>query len=576
MSTARPGQAGASPGLLPAEQTDWVLAVAAGCVLLTYALGAVFAVAGGAAATVTGEPTSPAGPHAWPDLALQVLRHPGRPGAAFAHSAPSPGVFWPIAVSLIGVAVGLAAWIARLVGSWWTPSRAATPARWADRRVERKVAVPADAARRPGRLVAGYGLRTRQLIAGEDCISAVGFGPNGSGKTTGLIAPNVAEWQGPVVMTTTKLADLALVHAVRAARGPVYVIAPAGAGSFPTTRWDPVAYAADAAAADRMAEWLVEASGHAADPRARPWLVQARAYLGPLLLAAHLAGGGLTAFVRWVYDGADAADDVKAMLHEHGLADEARAYASTFTLHPEGIGSVLFTAYGLAEVYRRPSATPSQAEPFDPTEFVAHPDATLVVVAPESDLDRYAPALTALLASVIHAAETRAASTGPLTPRLLIAVDEAGNMFRYPRLANLLTTARGNGIQLLLVYHDLAQLEHVYGTALARTVLSNAKLRILLPGQGDLETLRYFSALLGQARVRRDSHTRGRDGAHSVSRGDQPEDLAPLHMLRELPVEQAIAQYRNLPPIRVRLRLTHVDRRLRRLLAERADSSDVA
>ncbi|MBB3043411.1 type IV secretory pathway TraG/TraD family ATPase VirD4 [Nocardioides soli] len=46
-------------------------------------------------------------------------------------------------------------------------------------------------------------------------------------------------------------------------------------------------------------------------------------------------------------------------------------------------------------------------------------------------------------------------------------------------------------MQLLLAYHDIAQLEHLFGARdVARTVLSNAKMRLLLPGLGDLETLR--------------------------------------------------------------------------------------
>ena len=44
-----------------------------------------------------------------------------------------------------------------------------------------------------------------------------------------------------------------------------------------------------------------------------------------------------------------------------------------------------------------------------------------------------------------------------LGTRLLLAWDGAGNAFPYPRSPHLLTTARGNGIQLLLTYHDLAQ-----------------------------------------------------------------------------------------------------------------------
>jgi type IV secretion system protein VirD4 len=91
---------------------------------------------------------------------------------------------------------------------------------------------------------------------------------------------------------------------------------------------------------------------------------------------------------------------------------------------------------------------------------------TLSIVTPSGEGDRFAPYFTALVSSIIHAAETRAAKVGgPINPRLLMALDEAGNVFRYPQLPHLLTTARGNGVQLLLVYHDIAQVEHLYGGA---------------------------------------------------------------------------------------------------------------
>src|SRR5207247_1706434 len=48
---------------------------------------------------------------------------------------------------------------------------------------------------------------------------------------------------------------------------------------------------------------------------------------------------------------------------------------------------------------------------------------------------------------------------GVLQPRLLLALDEAVNFARIPRLAGYASSAPGQGIQLLLCYHDLAQLE---------------------------------------------------------------------------------------------------------------------
>ena len=136
--------------------------------------------------------------------------------------------------------------------------------------------------------------------------------------------------------------------------------------------------------------------------------------------------------------------------------------------------------------------------------------------------------------------------------------------FRYPRLPHLLTTARGNGIQLLLVYHDLAQVEHPYGgREVARTVVSNAKMRMLLPGVGDLETLRYWSDLMGRARTQTRGETRSADGRRSRSTNEHQDALAPLHQLQQLPDGEAVLLYQNLPPARVRLLPWYADRRFR-------------
>lgn len=101
--------------------------------------------------------------------------------------------------------------------------------------------------------------------------------------------------------------------------------------------------------------------------------------------------------------------------------------------------------------------------------------------------------------------------------------------------------------------------------SVARTVVSNAKMRILLPGVCDLDTLRYFSDLLGQTRVSVGSSQTGPDGRRSRSSSEHREALAPLHLLQQLPDGEAVVLYQNLPPARVRLRRWFADKDLRRL-----------
>jgi type IV secretion system protein VirD4 len=498
------------------------------------------------------------------------LLHTHQPAKAWALAYPrsepvESGLFWLILGFLLLVAsvAGSAVFVR------WTDTkhRRSDPATWATRRQERRIAVRRDPAKRPWRLVAGRGRASRQLLAGQDCVSAVVFGPNGSGKTTSLIVPNVLDWAGPVVLTTAKPQDLEPVCRARAAHGPVWVIAPGGAPGHECVGWSHVAAAQDPEVADRLAEWMVESSGTNGDPKARPWNAQARKYLKGLLLAAHINGGGIHHWAQWIHAGEKARDHVEDILRTAGHETTAQEYASTWQIHDEGKGSVLFTALGLADTYSRPGVlVAAERGGFTPADLLDH-NGTLCIVTPSSEGDRFAPYFTALVSAIIHEAETRAAANAaPLDPRLLLALDEAGNVFRYPRLPHLLTTSRGNGIQLLLIYHDLAQVEHLYGgREVARTVISNAKMRMLLPGVGDLETLRYWSDLMGQTRTQTHGITTGFDGKRSRSRNEHSDHLAPLHRLQQLPDGQGVLLYQNLPPARVRLLPWYADRRFTHL-----------
>lgn len=504
-----------------------------------------------------------------PSFTLGLLRG-GDPADAWARAYPAAdplnvGLFWFALSTLLGLvgAAGSAAFVQ------WNAHRdqRSDPATWATARQERRIAVHGDPARRPWRLLAGRGRASGSLLAGNDCVSAVAFGPNGSGKTTGLVIPNVLDWAGPVVLTTAKSQDLEPVCTARAAEGPVWVIAPGGAPGHETVGWSPIDACTGPEAADRVAEWMVDASGMTDDPKSRPWNAQARKYLKGLLLAAHLHGGGIHQWLHWIHAGEKARDHVEDVLRSGGHEGAAYDYASTWQIHEEGKGSVLFTALGLADTYSRPGVLDAvERGGFTPHDLLDG-RGTLCIVTPSAEGERFAPYFTALLSAIIHEAERRAAAVaGPVDPRLLLALDEAGNVFRYPRLPHLLTTSRGNGIQLLLIYHDLAQVEHLYGgREVARTVVSNAKMRMLLPGVGDLETLRYWSDLMGRTRTQTRGTTTGANGHRSRSLSEHQDHLAPLHRLQQLPDGQAVLLYQNLPPARVRLLPWYADRRFRLL-----------
>ncbi|MFJ8627451.1 type IV secretory system conjugative DNA transfer family protein [Kitasatospora sp. NPDC093550] len=547
------------------DDGTFLAGIAAGAVL---SLGAA-SLAAGALAGLLSEGAPPRMTEPLPvTLLLSVARGP----ASVYRPAPPAWLFYGVFGLLVVLLAVLAGVVVRRLGRRRRRSPAGG-ATWGGAKVEKEMALPDDPSQRPDRITAGRGQETRKVVGViERSASAIAFGPPGSAKTSGLLAPNAAEWQGPALVTTTKAADLQEIYAARSHVGPVWVIAPAGipAGPWKTAHWSPVDYADGEEAAERMAEWMADASQKAYDPKAEPWMIQARAIVAGLLLAARVSGGGIKAFRRWLTQGEAAVDHVRALLEER-YPEAALDYAQPWsTLHDDGKGSVQFTLNVLAATYRSEGVRDAASRTdFRPQELLER-NGTLVLIAAPSQADRFAPYFTSLIAAVLHAAEARYERVGRHPDRTLgLFVDEAGNFLRYPKLPNVLTTGRGMGIAVLGIWHDYSQLVARMGREGAKTIVSASTLRLLLPGLADDETLRYMSFLFGKELVERTGRSSG-GGRESTSTSVVESDLLPVHQLREIPEHTAIALYFNRPPVRVRMRLTWRDRDVKAWLARPA------
>jgi type IV secretory pathway TraG/TraD family ATPase VirD4 len=172
----------------------------------------------------------------------------------------------------------------------------------------------------------------------------------------------------------------------------------------------------------------------------------------------------------------------------------------------------------------------------------------------------------ALIGEVVDRAYERATlAGGRLEPPLLLCLDEAGNIAPLPNLAEVASTAPSHNIQLVSIFHDVAQARSRYGRQ-AETVINSHRARMLLPGVADLDTLRYFSGLLGDEEIREITRTSGA-GGNSRSTGRRRRPLVAAEALRQLPDRHALLIYGRIAPVRLRLRMWFEDRALRRLAA---------
>jgi type IV secretory pathway TraG/TraD family ATPase VirD4 len=457
-----------------------------------------------------------------PALVKSIAAHGSHPWIGYPGLAPklypSFGLFWTAAVIVaIGpgtVVVALAVTLGRFFGHTPKERHSHGEAAWATRRDLRKgVTLRLPSRLKPNGIVLGFLGRWRVVQSNPEDNVAV-FGVGRSGKTSQLVIPTLLSWRGGVVATSTKNELVKLTGHHRRQFGRVAVFAPLESDPSWIAReglecvtWNPLLALASPGAAAELAD-VFTADGQRPGESAH-WYQSAATLLTGLfgIEAEKLRAGGGGGDLRAVLS------VLNTTKHEGyaGLSMAAenptyRELVAALGATPEReAGSIISTARSSLSLWNdeRVSAATraagTEGTGLDVRDLVRD-GGTLYLVAPVEEAERCRPLFSALLQAILRAATARAQASrsGVLNPRLLLALDEIANFARIPRLASYVSTGPGQGIQLLLCFQDLAQLEAGYGKEAARSIFNNCRCRVLLPGQGDLETLEAFSRSLGK------------------------------------------------------------------------------
>ena len=442
------------------------------------------------------------------------------------------------------------------------------------RRLRRRLRrVPGYRSNQSGRLVLGR--RGGRLLYAEHRHALVAFGPPQSGKSAGIAIPALLDWDGPAVACSIKTDLLAATVARRRALGDVLVFDPFGLARMPSQTWSPLHGAGTWDGALEVA-WRL-ASAAEVDRRSVEggdfWAVAAEQRLAPLLFTAAASGAGMDSVIRWV-NGQGTRELDQALMRLSGEAgDEGRvadAYAAydavrAFEAQADRTRtSIEATAQTLLRAYRFQRVIASAVSSQITADRLLDGANTLYLIGDAKASKLLRPLFLALLGEVVDRAYERATLAGGRLERpLLLCLDEAGNVAPLPNLAEVASTAPSHNIQLVTIFHDLAQARSRYGQQ-AETMVNSHRARMLLPGVADLDTLRYFAGLVGEEEARERTHTTGAGGnSRSTSRRRRP--LIAPEALRQLPERHALLVYGRIAPTRLRLRLWFSDRRLRRL-----------
>ena len=307
-------------------------------------------------------------------------------------------------------------------------------------------------------------------------------GPSGVGKSRRVLGPGVLMWGGPVVAVSSKpdLIDLCLeMRHARAGGRRTYVLDLSGEvpdGALPAgvdrVVVDPVALVESDDDALDLADVLMKSgaagagSGKDSGSGDAFWENVSMAPLAAILRAAGPGG------IHWAQEAVgridpdDEEDDqqpcwVNAVGRlEEGSPMLAAKRSGAAVMEGKMRDSVMVTMQSAIAPWLRSTVAGDGTTSIFRPDLLAHPDATLFMVAPATGV-----AAGAAVACVDFISKRwRANQTEPVKlPRLLMVVDELCNTMPWPKLPTVVTESRAMGIHLLCAVQATSQFAKRYG-----------------------------------------------------------------------------------------------------------------
>ena len=416
------------------------------------------------------------------------------------------------------------------------------------------------------------------------------FGPSGTGKGVSQMNPSMlfwngvpapgtdgfgAGWPGPLITSTVKNDHVDVSLEWRASLSEqCWVYDPLQL--YPEfsdywVGWNPIGSVRTATEANAVAQALMEAETQQTTSKSgndEYFTSQALMVLGPMMLAASIAKKPFRAVYEWALSlEGEASDDsvvsesgevspdstmyeVLAPLYDYADATGDRVpinqVEQLFGKDPREASGVWGTVRKALLPYNDETSVKSTSGEtirrlLDPREFYASPNATLFIIAPEvaNEAKRMRPVFAAFITWLIEQAQMLARENqGKLPLKVLANLDEVKNVGAIPGLAHTLSLTRSAGFFVKHAWQDQAQIESAYGKDDAKTIVSNSRSWVVLPGMSDPEHLETVGKLIGEQRVAKRSKSRNAgswfSSSSSLSREQQRvADAAAIKQLRD-------------------------------------------
>jgi len=332
------------------------------------------------------------------------------------------------------------------------------------------------------------------------------IGPPRSWKSA-LLSRLIMAARGPVVSTSSKPDMFQLTSGVRSGRGPIWVFNPQGIGGIPSNvMWSPLDGCAHPATARRRAEAFAQAVSMAGAEDGGFFAGKAADSIAGMFTAAAAAGRDMRQVSAWA--GTALVVEAIDILLNGGYPELAAQLGELTGPADKTAGTVQMVISRALSFLQDPqlamSTLPPRGHEFDIDRFLLSGGTLYMIAKSTGGEDCTLAPLFAALATEI---EYRATQLGArmqgqrLDPPLLLCLDEVTQICPVPVPA-WAADAGGQGVQLCLGFHGLAQLKSRWGIHGAQTVLDTCGCKIVTPGVSDDDLLRQLSSLCGQVSYR--------------------------------------------------------------------------
>ncbi|MGP5391649.1 type IV secretory system conjugative DNA transfer family protein [Glutamicibacter arilaitensis] len=377
------------------------------------------------------------------------------------------------------------------------------------------------------------------------------YAPARGGKTSSIVIPMILNAPGPVLATSTKPDVVAWTAIAREKQGQVFVCDWENITGWPNTvNWTPIYGCKDEDEALERGKAWANAAPMEGTKNGSWFSAKAGTVLGRLLHAAALEDRTMDDLLMWIFDSHN--PEPITILEDH---HKSRAFIQPLRERTESRAgetedSIKATLISLAEPLVTERVLSQfrfrKEEAFDINTFLEGPNTLHIVVDGENSP---LGTLSTMFADQVYRAARRKSSqfaSGRLWPVFRMVLDEAPNVAAFSNMGELITDTGGRGIQVIGISQSFIQNEARWGKEEAKTIESNASLKLIFPGINS-EDLKTYANDMGVRDTPRISHSSSKTGG-SMTQSTEEKAVVRAEELKHLRFGQATAVYRNLPP----------------------------